>query len=143
MASEGRWGLRLTNDSLGGTAGCWIRSRPFDLNDYPNLEFDYRVDTLLRVDLQCRVNGEWVVVKFTDNDATFPVLGAIADVRRDMEWHGAKVDLLQLARRRFPNDPALVVTGLRFASGGWPGCREGATWYLDNLRMPRVVRVPA
>ena len=68
-----------------GTGGIelWIRLgvslgvAPFEASRYPVLEFDYRVPAELRVDLIVEVDGRRRVVKFTDNDQTWPVIGRL------------------------------------------------------------------
>ncbi len=134
------WCLEAKSTKLGGLFGVSIGVAPFDASRYPILEFDYRVPPELRVDLLVEVDGSRRVIKFTDNDQTWPVIGRI-DTVRDNEWHRATVDLGGLLERAFRRPAPLVVTDLAFATSGWPGVRENTRWWLDNIRLSAAVNV--
>jgi hypothetical protein len=136
----GEWCLEARSTKLGGLVGVSLGVGPFEASRYPVLEFDYRVPAELRVDLVVEVAGSRRVIKFTDNDQTWPVIGrsgAVADDR----WHHATVDLHGMLVSALGRSAPLVVTNLAFASSGWPGNREGTRWWLDNIRLSAAVNV--
>lgn len=136
----GGWCLEAQSTKLGGLFGVSLGVTPFEASRYPILEFDYRVPPELRVDLIVEVDGSRRVIKFTDNDQTWPVIGRI-DTVRDNEWHRATVDLGGLLERAFRRPAPLVVTDLAFATSGWPGVRENTRWWLDNIRLSAAINV--
>jgi len=132
----------VSNTEIGGMFGIEVASGPFDATRHPTLSFDYRVPDALRVDLLIEVNGTRRTVKFTDNDATWPVLGTVG-ATADGQWHRATVDLQGMLRQAFPAAQQLLVTRLGFASSGWPGNRRGTTYWLDNVELPPLSEAPA
>ena len=134
------WCLEAQSTKLGGLFGLSLGVAPFEASRYPILEFDYRVPPELRVDLIVEVDGSRRVIKFTDNDQTWPVIGRI-DTVRDNEWHRATVDLGGLLERAFRRPAPLVVTNFAFATSGWPGVRENTRWWLDNIRLSPAINV--
>ncbi|MBM3499285.1 MAG: hypothetical protein FJX74_11515 [Armatimonadetes bacterium] len=130
----GNWCLEVVNSDIGGMFGLEFGCRPFDAARYPTLDFDYCAPDTLRVDLLLEVGGSRRIVKFTDNDATWPVIGSVGAVA-DGRWHHASVDLHALLRQAFPSATALPVTRLGLASSGWPGNRRGTAYWLDNVEL--------
>ena len=133
-AQGGQWCLEARATKLGGLYGVSLGVAPFDASQYPVLQFDYRAPRELRVDLIVEVDGNRRVIKFTDNDQTWPVIGDLGAVADD-HWHRATVDLQGLLASAFHRNAPLVVTDLAFASSGWPGTREGTRWWLDNIHL--------
>lgn len=136
----GEWCLEARSTKLGGLFGVSLGVTPFEASRYPVLEFDYRVPRELRVDLIAEVDGSRRVIKFTDNDQTWPVIGRVGAVADD-HWHRATVDLHGLLASAFGRSAPLVVTNLAFASSGWPGNRYDTRWWLDNIRLSAAVNV--
>ncbi|MCC7491189.1 MAG: hypothetical protein IT204_02525 [Fimbriimonadaceae bacterium] len=122
---------------LGGLGGLALRAVPFEATRYPWLSFDYRITAELRLDLILTVNGRRVVIKFCDNDQSWPVVGNLG-ASADGAWHHARIDLATALGGAGP----LVVSELAFGSSGWPGNRAGTRWWLDNLRLDAVVAAP-
>ena len=133
-AQGGQWCLEARATKLGGLYGVSLGGTPFDASRYPVLQFDYRAPRELRVDLIVEADGSRRVIKFTDNDETWPAIGRISAVPDD-RWHRATVDLQALLASALGRNAPLVVTDLAFASSGWPGTREGTRWWLDNIRL--------
>ena len=133
-AQGGQWCLEARATKLGGLHGVSLGVAPFDASRYPVLQFDYRAPRELRVDLIVEVEGRRRVIKFTDNDETWPVIGYLGAVADD-RWHRATVDLQGLLAGALHRNAPLVVSDLAFASSGWPGTREGTRWWLDNIRL--------
>ncbi len=130
----GQWCLQARCTKLGGLFGVDLGCAPFEASRYPVLVFDYRAPEELRVDLLIEVGGSRYTVKFTDNDATWPVIGG-ADAIADDRWHTATVDLRAMLQRAVRGRTALPVTTLAFATSGWPGNRRDSLWWLDNVRL--------
>jgi hypothetical protein len=135
----GQWCLEACATKLGGLFGVSLGVAPFDATRYPVLEFDYRVTQELRVDLIIEVNGRRRVIKFTDNDQTWPVIGRVGAVA-DNRWHRATLDLYGMLRGSLGRSGPLVVTELAFASSGWPGNRNHTRWWLDNVRLQAALQ---
>ena len=136
----GGWCIEAQSTKLGGLFGVSLGVVPFEASRYPILEFDYRVPPELRVDLIVEVDGSRRVIKFTDNDQTWPVIGRVGAIV-DNQWHRASVDLGGLLERAFRRPAPLVVTDLAFATSGWPGVRENTRWWLDNIRLSSAIEV--
>lgn len=140
-APGGQWCLQAQSLKLGGLFGVSLGVAPFEASRYPVLEFDYRAPAELRVDLIVEVGGSRRVIKFTDNDQTWPLAGRMRAVADD-RWHHAAVDLYGLLNPMGRSGP-LVITELAFASSGWPGTRDGICWWLDNVRLSPALNVKA
>lgn len=136
----GEWCLEARSTKLGGLFGVSLGAVPYEASRYPVLEFDYRIPRELRVDLVVAVDGRRRVIKFTDNDETWPIVGRVGALA-DGEWHHATVDLGDLLAKSFGRGSPLVVTDLAFASSGWPGNRQGLSWWLDDLKLSAAVDV--
>jgi hypothetical protein len=130
----GEWCLEARCTELGGLFGLSLGVTPFEASRYPVLEFDYRAEEELRVDLLVEVEGVRRAIKFTDNDSTWRVIGGL-DAVADETWRTATVNLHELLQQAFPGRAALPVTELAFATTGWPGTREDSRWWLDNVRL--------
>ncbi|MHB8996555.1 MAG: hypothetical protein ACYC63_15020 [Armatimonadota bacterium] len=136
----GDWCLEARSTKLGGLFGVSLGVTPFEASRYPVLEFDYRASADLRVDLIVEVDGRRRVIKFTDNDQTWPVIGRVGAVADD-RWHRATIDLHGMLARAFGRSAPLAITNLAFASSGWPGNRESTRWWLDNIRLQSAINV--
>ena len=136
------WCLEIRNTHIGGLFGVEAACVPFEASRYPVLTFDYRVPDTLRVDLLVDVAGSRRQIKFTDNDATWPVIGRI-EAAADGQWHHAVVDLYGLLKLAFPGRTSLPVTHLGFASTCWPGNRSGTAYWLDNFEIHAALDVSA
>ena len=137
----GKWCLEARNARLGGLFGVEVACTPFEASRHPILRFDYRAPDTLRVDLIVELAGTRRTIKFTDNDATWPVIGRI-DAVADDRWHRATVDLLGMLEAAFPSRSCRPVTRLAFASSGWPGNRTGVTYWLDNVEIASCLDAP-
>ncbi|MGI5817865.1 MAG: hypothetical protein ACOX9R_07175 [Armatimonadota bacterium] len=138
----GAWCLEAHCTKLGGLFGVSLGCAPFEASRFPVLQFDYCAPEELRVDLIVAVDGSRRVIKFTDNDQTWPVSGRI-DAVTDGRWHRATVDLHAMLASAFGRNAPLVVTEIAFASSGWPGNREGTRWWLDNVRLHAALDLSA
>jgi hypothetical protein len=131
-AASGHASLRLYHRQLAGPFGAMIRDKPFDVRRFPILTFSYRVPPSVKASLVCEIGGNLYEIAFTDDDHTFPVIGAIANVQKDDRWHDAECDLLGAVQRA--NAGSTVITKLFFADGGITNTVQDVAWHVDDFR---------
>ena len=142
-AASGYASLKLTCPSNAAFFRASVGQTPFDASAYPYLEFDYRIPPQLRVDLLLFVNGfkngHGYSIGFTDRTPFYPLLGQIADVKADMQWHHASVPLLQWLQKALPPSHGYEINWLTFGDNGWMGNAKGVTYWLDNFQFVPAV----
>jgi RHS repeat-associated protein len=144
---NGTYCLKVRKENQGGNFSLTVLDRPFNVEEYPILSFDYSITADVKTDFLLKVGDRWYNLRFTDDpvnyrnrDVNIANLGAIEGVLPDGGWHKATVDLRKLLKQQTRNirvDEIImadwVVTGymkLEFGNNA-----RGATYYLDNFRM--------
>lgn len=130
--SSGRYHLRLYHRQLSGTNGVVIRDRPFDARRWPVLNFNYRLQPHINLNLICEIAGRSYEMRFCNDDSTFNIIGSIGNVRRDDRWHRAEVRLLDALRNYRIN--STIISRLYFADTGTMNNLQDISWRLDNFR---------
>jgi len=138
-AAEGAFSLRLYHRELAGPFAAQAGLKPFDVRRYPLLCFDYRIAGGVELNLFLESAGSLREVRFTDDNATWPVVGAIPNVQTDGQWHRAEVDLGALVRVR--GLPSPVIDRILFGDAGIMNCLQDVSWHLDNFQL--VPALPA
>ncbi len=134
-AASGKYSLKVTNATEGGSFGIYLRKWPFDAGRCRLLAFDYKIPPRLRVDLAMEIGGAWQCIKFTDTTNDLDTVGTVPNVRADNKWHHAEIDLYQLLRRANPLRRSYRVGRLVLADFGWRGNYEGQSYHLDNVQL--------
>ena len=131
-AAGGHASLRLYHRGLTGMYGAMICDKPFDARRWPLFSFDYKMTQQLHISFIAEIGGRWYEIRMTDGDTTFPDLGAIANVRKDDQWHSAEFNLLQAVQWSAPGNT--VVTRLFLGNTGIMNNLQDISWHLDNFR---------
>jgi hypothetical protein len=129
--------LRLLNQAVGGPAGAWITREPYPLAAFPRLRFEYRLGADIELNLIVRANGREVEVGFTGTDSTWPLVGSIAEVKADGQWHTAEFDLAAALQAPF-GGAAVTVESLALADSARMSTSQRTAYWIDSF-----CRVPA
>jgi len=143
-AAAGKRSLKVVNLKPGGDFLMLPGFPTFDAVQLPILAFDYKIPPNVPVNIFLTVQNQRYAILFTGQapaDQT-PVIGRIAPVKADNQWHHAEFDLGTALRQVLPNATTLPVEWLQWANPqpdpyarvGLGGNRVGATYFLDNLQ---------
>ena len=136
--AAGLYCLRLLNPVIGGPAGAWIGRDRYPLAAFPRLRFDYRMGPDTELNLLVQANGRTVEVTFTGTDSTWPVVGRLAPVVTDGQWHTAEADLAALLRPHF-GGAEITVEGLALADARRMSSSQRTACWIDGFcRVPAV-----
>ncbi len=104
---DGSYCIEIMNENYGGNFSCTVLDQPFDVREYSNLSFDYRIADGVKIDFYFKVNDRWYHLRFTGDpvdydlqDVNIANLGEIQGVIADDQWHTANVDLRYLLRQQ-------------------------------------------
>jgi hypothetical protein len=142
---DGSYALKLTNESYGGNFSVTVLDRPFDVREYPVMNFNYRIPPGVQTDFYLQVNGRWYNLGFTDDptdfrnrDVNIGNLGQIKGIIADDQWHSASVNLYQLLRQKTQVTQVGAIMMADWDIGGYMKLEfgrnaRGATYYIDNF----------
>lgn len=143
--------LKITN-AFAGSFSVNTKVPAFNADQLTDLHFDYKVNPDVKVNFFFRVNEKFYGVTFTGPNTVKPnsvLIGKIADVKTDGQWHHAHIPLRDWLRKVDPVSPQLNVEVTGDLSGilignwdnsGWlmagvGGNGPGATWWMDNFAL--------
>lgn len=146
---DGTQALKIVNANSGGNFAVNVRTTPFDVREFPVIEFDYQMEPEVKINFYAKVSGRWYMVGLTDDPmelerkrVNIAQIGNVPGMLADNQWHTAHINLYDMLRTKTGNVivDALVmadwdVTGymkLQFGSN-----RAGATYYIDNFQIRR------
>ena len=142
-AAAGKRSLKVTNLQPGGDFGVYASVSSFRATEWPKLSFDYRLTPAARVNVYVYAAGQWHAVKLSAEEPDSggaPLLGEIAGVVADDQWHRAEFDLLTPLQTQHPESKALEVKYVAFAAPeesylrcGLGGNGRGTTYWIDNF----------
>ena len=89
--------LRLLNQNVGGTAGAYLTQKPFTLDAFPKLAFDYAIPQGIEIELIAVTDEGYFEIDMTGTDNTWTQVGKM-DIVHDGKWHHAEVDLAALLK---------------------------------------------
>jgi len=139
--------LELKKERFGGNFSFTVLDRPFDVREYPQFSFDYRIDQDIKIDIYLRVHGRWHRLRFTDDpvdtcgqDLNISTLGAIPGIMADGQWRSASVDLARFLRRKTRHTQVEEIIFADWDVGGYMALefgrnRRDATFWLDRIRL--------
>jgi flagellar hook assembly protein FlgD len=114
--SSGQYSLKLKQFALEGDFSAVIHQTPFDVRQYPAVDFDYRMDPALTppVNLYFRYQNIWHEVTLTGGKIDLPPsyshLGTEANqIQKDKQWHSAEFNLLNFFKDLYPQTTSFVV----------------------------------
>jgi hypothetical protein len=104
---DGSYCLKLINQNHGGNFSCTVLDKSFDVTEYPDMHFNYRIGKDVKIDFLLKVNGRWYRLCFTGvdieyrfRDVNIDNLGSIPEVVADGKWRSAVIDLRSLLRQK-------------------------------------------
>jgi hypothetical protein len=142
QAAFGRRAAQFTALDDDADVQIMLHKNPWHLDRGPLLQFDYKAEPGMRVDLLAEVLGQWLCVQFTGDGAAPPegkAIGQIEAVIADGSWRHASVDLRSLVNAAWPDLPVRIVNKIVLSAQGRDGCRRGARLTLDNVDICRPV----
>jgi len=141
QACFGRRAVKLTALDDDADVQAMLHKNPWYVDRAPLLQFDYKADAGMRVDLLLEVMGQWLSIRFT-GDGTAPeggkAIGQVEAVMADGSWRHASVDLKSLLDAAWPDLPVRIVSKIILSAQGRDGCKRGAGLVLDNLELSRA-----
>jgi hypothetical protein len=132
-ARSGRFGLRLFNPKVGGTAGAQISSARFDARLFPRIRFDCLFPPAHEGNIVVRSGDQWFEVQATGRDATWPVIGQFPGIQADGQWHTTELDLAAALAGSLGAGRPLPVDALYLADSKRMGNLQGTIYRIDNF----------
>jgi len=134
----------IANTAGGGAFAVALRPRLYSAVERPTLSFAVKLTPDAKVDFYFRCRGKLCRVVLSgpaDDPPDTETLGTFAGARPDGQWHTVSFDLLGALRRRFPDDPRLLIWQPEFANhsdrdyllAGFGGNGAGATYWLRDI----------
>ena len=138
--------VQIINPQSGGDWTTYITRTPFAPAQHPSLEWDYKMDAGVKLNLYAKIDGEWREIVWSggksDNE-TLKSLGRF-DAVADGAWHRASFDLLTAMRQNGLEGKS--VEALAFAApdreylrAGLGGNHLGAKLELRGFAAPVLV----
>lgn len=140
--------LKLTNVHP-GSFGVDTKLKPFDALQLANLDFDYRLNPEVKVNIFFKVNGVYHGVLFSGPRRVRPgsiLLGKVENVVADNKWHHAHLPLRDWLRKLYPTSDAFSIEEVlignwdnaNYLMAGIGGNDAGATWRMDNFALTAI-----
>jgi hypothetical protein len=137
-ACLGRRAIKITALSDDADVQVMLHKNSWYIDRLPVLQFDYKIDPGMKVDLLMEVVGQWHCIQFT-GDGKAPEggkrLGQIEAVIPDGKWQHASVDLRKLINDAGLTLPVRIVNKIILSTQGCDGCKRGSALYFDNLNL--------
>jgi len=148
---DGSYCLKLTNKSNGGNLASNVRRTPFDVREYPLVQFDYKISPDVKINFFVKVNGRWYEIGFTDDyneykhkRVNISNIGKIEGVIRDSNWHTARFNLHEMLRTKTKNYIVEEIVMADWDLGGYMKLEfgannKGATYFIDNFSIIKEI----
>lgn len=143
--------VKITNTHMGGNFAVNVITTPFDVKDYPLVQFDYRIPPEVKTNILVKVSGRWYDIGFTDDPkelkdkrVNIAHIGDINDIVADDQWHTARFNLYDMLRTKTGNARAEAMIMADWDVGGYMKLQFGknakdATYYIDNFTISREI----
>jgi hypothetical protein len=141
--------LKITNPRGGGNFAVNVISQPFDVREFPLVEFDYRIGPSVKTNFLVKVAGRWYDIGFNDDPKDFrdkrvniAHIGQIEGIVADDRWHTARFSLDEMLRTRTRNTVVEEMIMADWDVGGYMKLQfgtnaKGATYWVDNFSIGR------
>jgi hypothetical protein len=141
--------LKITDGNGGGNFAVNVRKTPFDVREFPIVQFDYKIPPDVKTNFLVKVSGRWYEIGFTDNPKVLKNKRVnVADIGRieggiaDGEWHTAHFSLYDMLRTKTGNRIVEEMVMADWDVGGYMKLqfghnRKGATYFIDNFTITR------
>lgn len=139
--------LKITNQVVNSNFSVTICDRPFNINEYSIMSFDYKIEAGVKTDFYFKMNGRWYNLGFTDDptdfrnkDVNIENLGALKDIYQDNKWHAVSINLHELFK---PHTRNCVIDEIIMANWDVNGYMKldfginsaGASYSIDNFKI--------
>lgn len=143
--------LEMTNTLFGGTFGVTLCKQPFNVEEYPELRFEYMSEPGVSLNLYVKCEGRWYCMVLTgkepdfhERDVNMTVAGMVPHARADGRWHQARVNLATLLATKTRHTQVQEIMLADWATKGYMKLafgqnKRGARFWMDNL----VIEAPA
>ncbi len=113
----------------------------FNPEEYPLIQFDYKVPARADVDLYLNTNVEkWVRIRLSDTNADPRIAFDVKEFKEDDQWHTCRLNLGQIMRKAFPDKMKYHVSRIVFCDGGFRGCLPYTSFCIDNVSITGFTR---
>ncbi|MBW2661547.1 MAG: hypothetical protein JRD93_06080 [Deltaproteobacteria bacterium] len=148
---DGTRAAKITNTHVGGNFAVNTITTPFDVREYPLVQFDYRIPPEVKTNILVKVSGRWYDIGFTDDPkelkdrrVNISHIGDIDDIVADDQWHAARFNLYDMLRTKTGNTRVEAIIMADWDVGGYMKLQFGknakdATYYIDNFTINREV----
>lgn len=137
--------LKFINASNPGYFASVIRDDKFNAEEYPIVEFNYKIPSDLKINFLFKVNGRWYEAVFTDTPKSYlrinmKKIGDIPNVISDNRWHTARFNVYNMLANQTKSFEVERIIMADFDSFGYMELtaghnKQGATYYIDNFRI--------
>jgi len=143
--------LEMTNTLFGGTFGVTLCKQPFNVEEYPELRFEYMSEPGVSLNLYVKCEGRWYCMVLTgkepdfhERDVNMTVAGMVPHARADGRWHQARVNLATLLATKTRHTQVQEIMLADWTTKGYMKLafgqnKRGAKFWMDNL----VIEAPA
>lgn len=146
VVAESKNALQIVNPQSGGDWTTYITRAPFSPAQHPTLEWEYKMDADVKLNLYAKVEGEWreIVWSGGKSDAkNVKSLGSL-DAVADGAWHRASFDLLAALRSNGLDGKsvealAFAAPDIDYLRAGLGGNHLGAKLELRGFAAPVLV----
>ena len=141
QAYSGKSAVRITSLEDDADVQVMVHKNSWYFDQMPLLQFDYKADPGMRIDILVEVMGEWGCIRFT-GDGMAPdggkAIGAVEAVIADGNWQHASIDLGTLIVAAWPDLPVRIANSIILSAHGSGGCKRGSSIVIDNLDMAQA-----
>ncbi len=138
--------LQIVNPQSGGDWTTYITRTPFSAAQHPILQWDYKMDAAVKLNLYAKIDGAWREIAWSggQSDAkNAKSLGQI-DAVADGAWHRASFDLLAAMREQGLDGKsvealAFAAPDINYLRAGLGGNHRGAKLELRGFAAPVLV----
>ena len=145
-AAQNSGALQIVNPQSGGDWTTYISRQPFSAAQHPTLEWEYKMDAGVKLNLYAKIDGEWREISWSggksdaQNGKSLGDLDAVADGA----WHRAKFDVLAALRANgLESKPiealAFAAPDIDYLRAGLGGNHQGAKLEVRGFAAPVLV----
>ena len=137
--------LKIINQSEKGNFAALAYNQVFDVRKYSYIDFDYKMNDSVRVNLLVKVNGQWFDIVFTDDakvywDIHMQKAGELQGVIQDGQWHHMRFNLFEMLKEHTDDYLIEEVVFADWDSTGFKQLEFGKTpqgtfYFIDNFKI--------
>lgn len=144
--------LKVTHPLGAGNFGVNVVKGPFDVREFPLVEFSYRIAPGVKTDFYVKVDDRWYQIGFTGDlkdwayrRVNIASLGRIPGIVADDRWHTARFNLGEMLRTRTAHHIMDEMVMANWDLGGFMKLEygnnpQGAAYYIDDFAILRERR---